>query len=89
MQGTKHQVAEGQPKATAGPAAGQKRCPLPARPAQAWGVTCVQVLQQGPKGHRVDLQAESREGRSEAWSSTSPLLSLCSPAPERDAPVDV
>lgn len=64
------------PKATARSSDGQTRRPLPVHPTWAWGVTCVQVLQQGPKGHGVYLWAETA-GREDQRQrpSTSPCCS--------------
>lgn len=46
------------------------------------GLTCVQVLQEGPKGHGVDLQAETagRQGQRQPLNTNS-LLTLCPPHP--------
>lgn len=79
-QGTKYQVVRGHPRPQPRLLLDRNAAPsLP--PDWAWGVTCVQVLQQGPKGHRVDQQADSQEGRLKVWPSTSPLLSLYSLPP--------
>lgn len=51
--------------------------PPPSFPIWAWSVTCVQVLQQGPKGHRIDLWAETARGRSEAATPHKTPASLC------------